>query len=136
MPFYPTSIGATTENPSFMVIAPLLSRCKVLVVHPLTKKDLSKVFMRALKDMNHGLGTYSLNIDEESLNVLAIVADGDARKGLNTLDIAATIVRHRANSNPNETHTHITINDVQEAGQQSSLRYDKNGEEEDFKAIE
>lgn len=124
-----TLIGATTENPSFMVIAPLLSRCKTLVLHPLDKKDLSTIFTRALMDSACGLGSHALSFAENSLQLLTTLADGDARRGLNTLDIAATLVLHRNTCNPGEAEPYITIRDVQEAAQQSSLRYDKNGDE-------
>ncbi len=124
-----TLIGATTENPSFMVIAPLLSRCKTLVLHPLGEKPLSEIFTRALTDAVSGLGSLELSFGEDSLALLTSLADGDARKGLNTLDIAATLVLHRNSVNPNVSDLQITRDDVREAAQQSSLRYDKNGDE-------
>ncbi len=124
-----TLIGATTENPSFMVIAPLLSRCKVLVLQPLNKENLQMVFTRALNDTSNGLGDYKLSFGPDSLEVLIALADGDARKGLNSLDIAATLALQRLKSNKNQIKPEICLNDVQEAAQQFSLRYDKDGEE-------
>ncbi len=123
-----TLIGATTENPSFMVIAPLLSRCKVLVLEPLDKKSLEQIFTKALGDVTNGLGRHNLSLSQESMQLLTALADGDARKGLNSLDIAATLCLQRVTPNTNMGRT-ITIKDVQEAAQYSSLRYDKDGEE-------
>lgn len=124
-----TLIGATTENPSFMVIAPLLSRCKVLVLQPLSENNLQTVFTRALGDEKNGLGTHQLSFDKESLKMLIALADGDARKGLNSLDIAATLALHRLKGEIKQIERLITLVDVQEAAQQFSLRYDKDGEE-------
>ena len=124
-----TLIGATTENPSFMVIAPLLSRCKVLVLQPLSDENLEMVFTRALTDVDSGLGTHQLSFGKDSLEVLIAQADGDARKGLNSLDIAATLALHRLKDKKAHTERLITLVDVQEAAQQFSLRYDKDGEE-------
>lgn len=124
-----TLIGATTENPSFMVIAPLLSRCKVLVLQPLSDENLKMVFTRALTDVDNGLGTHQLSFGKDSLEVLIAQADGDARKGLNSLDIAATLALHRLKDEKPHTERLITLVDVQEAAQQFSLRYDKDGEE-------
>ena len=124
-----TLIGATTENPSFMVIAPLLSRCKVLVLQPLSKDNLETVFTRALNDTQNGLGKHELAFTEESLALLTALSDGDARKGLNSLDIAATLTLHRLADANKQTKRLITVTDIQEAAQQFSLRYDKDGEE-------
>jgi putative ATPase len=124
-----TLIGATTENPSFMVIAPLLSRCKVLVLQPLGKKDLADIFKTAVNNCENGLGNYNLSFTDESLEILSSYADGDARKGLNTLDIAATLVSHRNKSATEKPDHLITVEDIQEAAQQSTLRYDKDGDE-------
>jgi len=124
-----TLIGATTENPSFMVIAPLLSRCKVLVLQPLSDDNLQTVFTRALNDESNGLGKFKLSFGKDSLELLTALADGDARKGLNSLDIAATLALQRIKGNTNKTKHEICLIDVQEAAQQFSLRYDKDGEE-------
>ncbi len=123
-----TLIGATTENPSFHVNAPLLSRCRVLVLTPLSKKHLEIILQRAIENTESGLGNSKLRFEANSLKTLASLADGDARKGLNTLEIAAAMVLYR-----NKTATNpcglITTQDIVEAVQQTSLRYDKNGEE-------
>lgn len=123
-----TLIGATTENPSFQVIAPLLSRCRVLVLNPLNKKHLDIIFQRALDNSDQGLGGNALTFTSDSLELLTILADGDARKGLNTLEIAAALVLHRCKTATKASPT-ITSEDIKEAAQQTSLRYDKDGEE-------
>ena len=123
-----TLIGATTENPSFQIISPLLSRCKVLVLTPLNKSDLKIIFQRALDNIETGLGNYKLSIPKESIDLLTVLSDGDARKGLNTLEIAATMVYHREGSEAGKCKE-ISLDDIQEAAQQTSLRYDKDGDE-------
>jgi len=123
-----TLIGATTENPSFQVIAPLLSRCRILVLNSLSKKHLRIILQRALDNTDQGLGNHKLTIETDSLELLTGLADGDARKGLNTLEIAAALVLHRNKTAP-ETSAAITPEDIREAAQQTYLRYDKDGEE-------
>jgi len=123
-----TLIGATTENPSFQVIAPLLSRCRVLVLESLSTKHLATILQRALDDTENGLGAYEFTLGPKSLKILTELSDGDARKGINTLEIAASIALHRIKTN-HDTPSEITLNDIKEAAQQTLLRYDKNGEE-------
>ena len=117
-----TLIGATTENPSFHVIAPLLSRCQLLVLHPLGKEDIMVLVRRALADGEKGLGNLDLNIEEDALQALAELADGDARRALNTLEIAATLALGKEEKQ-------ISLSLVREAAQNRSLRFDKSGEE-------
>jgi len=119
-------IGATTENPSFQVIAPLLSRCRVLTLEPLSEAHLGAIIRRALVDEDSGLGTYNLAISEKALAYLINLADGDARRGLNTLEIAATLSLQKTRQGE---PTEISLDDVEEAAQKRSLRYDKSGEE-------
>ncbi len=124
-----TLIGATTENPSFHVTAPLLSRCRVLVLHALAREHLQTIFLRALTDPENGLGHYQLRCPDDSLAQLISLADGDARMGLNILEIAATLALHRFHNTPDTEGPAITTDDIEEAGQHKSLRYDKDGEE-------
>ncbi len=119
-----TLIGATTENPSFHVIAPLLSRCRVLVLEPLSAVDLLTIIERALADREQGLGDWQLSIDPEAGKHLCRIADGDARSLLNSLEIAANL----AEENGQGKRT-ITLAAVEEAIQRKSLRYDDGGEE-------
>ena len=114
-----TIIGATTENPSFEVIAPLLSRCKVLVLNPLDSKALVNILKAALDDEERGLGKERLIISDEALEVIAAYADGDARVALNTLETAARLLGGKV----------IDLAAVQEALQKKPLLYDKGGEE-------
>src|SRR5687768_16407408 len=78
-------IGATTENPSFEVIGALLSRSRVFVLKPLAPESLQVILRRALVDEERGLGSLHLNIDDDALDTIAVEADGDARRALNTL---------------------------------------------------
>ncbi|MFN3921837.1 MAG: replication-associated recombination protein A, partial [Caldimicrobium sp.] len=79
--------GATTENPSFEIISPLLSRVKVLQLFPLKEEDLLQILKRALRDKEKGLGKYNLKVREEVLKAIADASFGDARFALNTLEI-------------------------------------------------
>jgi len=119
-----TLIGATTENPSFQVIAPLLSRCRVLTLNPLAADELEIIMRRALADVQHGLGGLHPQCDEQALRHLARMADGDGRMALNGLETAVSLARVAEDG-----QLHITLADVEEALQRRSLRYDKDGEE-------
>ena len=111
--------GSTTENPSFEVIAPLLSRTKVLVLHPLTDATLRHILEEALADREKGLGDRELHLEQEALQSIIDYANGDARRALNTLDIAAGLAGDEG----------ITAIEVQESLQKRILFYDKSGEE-------
>jgi putative ATPase len=117
-------IGATTENPSFQVIAPLLSRCRVLVLEPLTPVDLGKIIDRALDDRERGLGSRELELEPGGREHLIRMADGDARNALNSLEIAASLATAGPDNRPV-----ISLAIVEEAIQRKSLRYDAAGEE-------
>ncbi len=122
-----TLIGATTENPSFNVIAPLLSRCQVLVLNPLTADDIRFIISRALADTDHGLGALHLTINKDGLDALVRFADGDSRRALNCLETAATLIQET--DKEEKKTTVITADIIREAGQYRSLRYDTGGEE-------
>ncbi|MFO7979450.1 MAG: replication-associated recombination protein A [Candidatus Aminicenantes bacterium] len=111
--------GSTTENPSFEVIAPLLSRTKVLKLNALEEPTLERVLIRALKDTERGLGKRKLQMSKETMDIIIKYANGDARRALNTLEIAANFSKGK----------HIDPNDVKEALQKRVLLYDKKGEE-------
>ncbi len=121
-----TLIGATTENPSFEIISPLLSRCQVLTLKPLDKTALSTLIDRALKDRERGLGRLDITIDQDARNVIIARADGDARTLLNYLELASELA---VSGRPDGSGGVITIELVEEAIQQKALRYDKNGDE-------
>jgi putative ATPase len=111
--------GSTTENPSFEVIAPLLSRTRVLVLKELDREALAHILQDALEDTERGLGSVGLDIDPGARDMLIDYANGDARRALNTLEIAAGLARAKT----------ISVENVQEALQQRTLLYDKSGEE-------
>ncbi len=119
-----TIIGATTENPSFEVIAPLLSRCRVLTLKQLEPPILRGILEQALSDDERGLGKLALTASDEALDFLAAQADGDARIALNTLEVAAGLM-----SKGQVDERIITLDTVQEALQKKALLYDKGGEE-------
>ncbi|NDY42402.1 replication-associated recombination protein A [Dissulfurirhabdus thermomarina] len=121
-----TLVGATTENPSFEIIAPLLSRCRVLVLKPLPEEVLERILDQALSDPERGLGRLELELTPEARRVLVRQADGDARALLNCLETAAELaVGRRAEGRG----ARITLEVVEEAVQHKALRYDKAGEE-------
>ena len=111
--------GSTTENPSFEVIAPLLSRTRVLVLKELDHEALARIIKDAQEDGEKGLGKLHLAIDEAARDLLIDFANGDARRALNTLEIASSLAKGKS----------ITLEDVQEALQKRTLLYDKAGEE-------
>jgi putative ATPase len=119
-------IGATTENPSFEVISPLLSRSNVYVLHTLTEPDLSKIIKRALTDRVNGYGKLPLEINSDVINLIAQFSYGDARVALNILEFAVNtrIAEIKSNEKIN-----IKKELIQEIVQKGILRYDKDGEE-------
>ncbi|HPI67202.1 MAG TPA: replication-associated recombination protein A [bacterium] len=117
-------IGATTENPSFEVIAPLLSRVRIFTLKPLTPLNLKIIINRALKDEINGLGKYRAKIDPAAENFLIQTSNGDARVMLNVLEVA---IKNCALDKFDERL--IDINLISEAFQHPPLKYDKSGEE-------
>lgn len=119
-----TLMGATTENPSFEVISPLLSRTRVVVLEQLSPDDIEVIIKRALNDKERGLGTFDVSIDKNALDHIIAFADGDARRALNALEIAVL-------STPPDSQGErkITLKCAQEATQRRILLYDKSGEE-------
>jgi putative ATPase len=115
-----TLIGATTENPSFEIIGALLSRLRVFVLDPLTEDDLSVLIRRALADTERGLGALGLAADAGAIAVIALEADGDARRALNALEAAAATIGAGGA---------VTAASVRAALQRRVPRYDKGGEE-------
>jgi putative ATPase len=122
-----TLIGATTENPSFEVIPPLLSRCRVIKLEPLSAADLGHILDRAMDDPDDGLGQMSLTLAPEALSHLVRIADGDARTALNGLEIAAAFFSEK--TVPDGEVREITLEDLERALQKKALTYDKAGEE-------
>ncbi len=119
-----TLIGATTENPSFEVIAPLLSRTRVVVLKSLSDSDLEEILRRAISDKEKGLGKIPIRVHDAALRQIVALADGDARFALNSLETAVMMAE------PDENGVRdIDIAIVEEAVQKKSLLYDKGGEE-------
>jgi putative ATPase len=117
-----TLIGATTENPSFEVISALLSRMRLLVLHPLTDENIATLINRALHDRDHGLGQTGLELAPGALDEIVRNAGGDARRALGTLEIAAEIATTAGAKA-------ITSEHVLESAQQKALLYDRAGDE-------
>jgi len=118
-----TLIGTTTENPSFEVISPLLSRVKVFVLNRLDDKALEEIIKRTLRDAERGLGEFDVRIHDEAIRFMVTSSDGDARRLLNTLELAFSLKKGSGNK------IEITLADVEKALQKKSLVYDKLGEE-------
>ncbi len=117
-------IGATTENPYFEVIPPLVSRSRVFQLRPLTEEEILIILRRALEDRERGYGNLRVEISDEALEHLARVAGGDARVALNALELAVE-------STPPEPDgtIRITLEIAQDAIQRRAIRYDKEGDE-------
>jgi putative ATPase len=117
-------IGATTENPSFEVISPLLSRTKVYVLEPLSTPQIAELLRRALNDKEHGFGNESIDAPEDILFRIASFANGDARTAYNTLELAVRSAR------PDEKGAQVITKELlEDVLQRKLLRYDKAGEE-------
>ncbi|MFL5761205.1 MAG: replication-associated recombination protein A [Thermomicrobiales bacterium] len=114
-------IGATTENPSFEVNSPLLSRSRVIVLRSLENEHIRTIVQRALADEERGLGSQNFAIHDEALDALVNLANGDARFALNTLEYAATGAGYQESPR-------ITTELVLEAVQRRAGTYDKSGE--------
>lgn len=124
-----TLIGATTENPSFEVIAPLLSRCRVITLKPLGEADLTAIVDQALHDNPDGLGRFGLSLSSDAAAHLIRMSDGDARTVLNNLEMAAFLAMARTGSPKTTDGRQINLADIENALQQKALQYDKSGEE-------
>jgi putative ATPase len=122
-----TLIGATTENPSFEVIAALLSRCRVYVLERLSEADLETIVGRALQDPERGLGRLGLEVDPDALVAMVGLSDGDARTALNILEVATRLLM--SGRRERGVPPRLTPEAVREAAQRKALLYDKDGEE-------
>ncbi len=119
-----TLVGATTENPSFQVIPALLSRCGVLVLHPLQPADLERILRRALEDPERGLGGSPLPLEEAVIERLALFAGGDARKALGALERVALAALDRE-----DPAAPIDADEASALLGADTLLYDRSGEE-------
>jgi putative ATPase len=116
-------IGATTHNPFFFVNSPLVSRSQIFELQPLSEDDLLALLRRALTDAQRGLGHMHIRADDDALAHLARVSDGDARKALNSLEIAAlTTPRDAAGV------IHLTLQVAEQSIQKKAIVYDGDGD--------
>ena len=116
-------IGATTENPSFEVVSPLLSRARVFALESLTDEQVKRIAQTAAADAERGLGALRPRLDEHALNALVNLANGDARTALNALELAVSAAAPDADG-----MRRISLAMVEDAMQRRSLRYDKAGD--------
>ena len=117
-------IGATTQNPSFEIIPPLLSRTRVMTLKPLGFKDMAIILNRALKDNKRGLGDLNITIEENALKYIISISHGDVRYALNNLESASYFLKPDTNNK-----RVLNAATVARALNKKSLTYDKNGEE-------
>ena len=111
-------IGATTENPSFELNNALLSRVRTYVLRSLTIEDIKTILNNAITDTENGLGKRKLSIEDDALDFLAKAADGDARRGLNWLEIATDLA----------VEGKITLGTIEEIASEGVRRFDKGGD--------
>ncbi len=124
-----TFIGATTENPSFEVISPLLSRTKVYVLDPLTTPQIVDLLKRAIAEKERGLGNENVEATDDVLFRIASYANGDARSAYNTLDLAVRSAGAPPSVSEGGSSKQITRELLEDVLQRKLLRYDKAGEE-------
>lgn len=119
-----TLIGATTENPSFEVISPLLSRCRIFTLNALTDEQLKVIVQRAIEDEARGIGKMKVELDKDAFDFLLVMSNGDARVALNAIELAASTTA------PSEDgKRHIKLSAIEDAIQRRALLYDRAGEE-------
>lgn len=116
-------IGATTENPYFEVNGALLSRSVIFELKPLTKEDIKMILTRAVTDREKGMGSYEAVLEEEALEFLADVSNGDARAALTAIELGVLTTPRSEDGK-----IHITLEVAQECIQKRVLRYDKTGD--------
>jgi putative ATPase len=116
-------IGATTENPYFEVNKALVSRSVIFQLKPLEQKDIEKLLFWAIEDVERGMGAYQAEVDADALAFLADTANGDARTGLNALELAVLTT-----DKEKDGKIHITLPVAEECIQKRALNYDKNGD--------
>jgi putative ATPase len=117
-------IGATTQNPSFEIIPPLLSRTRVMTLRPLEPGDMAVILDRALEDKERGLGGLNVDIEKEALEYIISISHGDARVALNNLESASYFVQADKDNRRLLTKSAVAL-----ALDKKPLLYDKNGEE-------
>ncbi len=121
-----TFIGATTENPSFELNNALLSRARIYVLKPLDAAALDDILRRALKESDGGLGEQNLSIEDDALELIVMAADGDARRALNLLELAADLAGEADGSASRSANIDVAI--ARNVAQGGRRRFDKQGE--------
>ncbi len=116
-------IGATTENPYFEVNGALISRSIIFELKALEKEEVKELLVRALTDVEKGMGAYDAQADEEALDFLADIAGGDARNALNALELGILTTERSGDGK-----IHITLEVASECIQKKTVRYDKGGD--------
>ena len=116
-------IGATTENPYFEVNGALISRSVIFELKPLEKEDICTLIKRAVYDQERGMGAYHAVIEEDALDFLADIADGDARAALNAVELGVLTTKREEDGK-----IHITLEVASECIQKRVIRYDKTGD--------
>ena len=116
-------IGATTENPYFEVNGALISRSNIFELKPLSKENLKELIHRAVYDEKKGMGTYGAEIEEEALDFLADMAEGDARSALNAIELGILTT-----NKGEDGKIHITLSVAEECIQKRAFKYDKAGD--------
>lgn len=116
-------IGATTENPYFEVNSALISRSVVFELHPLSQDNIKTLIHRAVTDVEKGLGSYHVEIDNDALEFLSGISNGDARSALNAIELGVLTTPRSE-----DDKIHITLEVAQECIQKRVVRYDKNGD--------
>ena len=116
-------IGATTENPYFEVNGALLSRSLIFELKPLSKENVKELILRAVNDSQKGMGSYNAVIDEDAVEFLSEISNGDARAALNAIELALLTT-----DRSEDGKIHITLEVAEECIQRKAARYDKNGD--------
>ena len=116
-------VGATTENPYFEVNGALLSRSIIFELKPLSQDDIKKLLLRALQDQEKGLGSYGATIDDDALDFLSDMANGDARSALTAIELGVLTTEPSADGK-----IHITLSVASECIQRRVVKYDKSGD--------
>jgi putative ATPase len=119
-----TLVGATTENPFYSLVSPLLSRCQLFELYPLTRENVEHMIDAALRDEDRGLGYMNIALDDDARNHLAEYAGGDIRNALNALEVAALSTPKSKSGD-----VHITLDIAKQSIQKRSVRYDRTGDE-------
>ncbi|MCH8567080.1 MAG: replication-associated recombination protein A [Balneolales bacterium] len=119
-----TLIGATTENPYYSLVGPLLSRCQLFELHPFDETDIARLLERAIQNHEKGLGRFSVMLDDDARDHFASYAAGDIRNALNALEMAVITTQAGANGK-----RHITLEVARESIQKRNIRFSKQGDE-------